>query len=152
MAIGQVAKVQLHACLQAPLQRQFIDTERRLAAVGGGRVVPGRIHVGATMGGDRQTLRRPRLVPRHLVEGQAREHRGHFRPTLLVIHVVDLGQQRRRVGVGVVVQRYREVDEAAFTGKGHGSRSQRVCSDARTRRGRWLRLRALRTRAWAEPS
>ena len=76
--------------------------------------MPGRIHVRAAVSGDLQPLGRPGFVARHLFELQAGEHRGHLRPALLVIHVIDLGQQWRRIGVGVVVERDRKVDETTL--------------------------------------
>ncbi|MNG31652.1 hypothetical protein D3C84_1174980 [compost metagenome] len=76
--------------------------------------MPGRIHVRAAVGGDVQSFGGPGLVARHLFELQAGEHRGHLRPALLVIHVIDLGQQWWRIGVGVVVERDREVDKTTL--------------------------------------
>ncbi|MNH34543.1 hypothetical protein D3C79_951450 [compost metagenome] len=89
VAIGQVAKVQFHAGLQAPVQWQLIYAVGGLASVGGRGVVPGRIHVCAAVGGDLQTLRRSGLAVRQLVPAKAREHRLHFRPVLLMVLVVD---------------------------------------------------------------
>ncbi|MNM86395.1 hypothetical protein D3C81_985460 [compost metagenome] len=114
MTVRHVPKVQLHPRLQAPIQRQLIDAKGRLTAIGGRGVMPGCIHVRAAVGGDVQSFGGPGFVARHLFELQAGEHRCHFRPALLVIHVIDLRQQRWRIGVGVVVEGDREVDEATF--------------------------------------
>ncbi|MNH18480.1 hypothetical protein D3C79_781830 [compost metagenome] len=147
VAVRQVAKIQLHTRLQAPLQRQLIDAERPLAAIGGGRIMPGRIHVRTAVGGDLQPFSCPRLIARQVFLAQAREHRGHFRPALLVVHVVDLWQQRRWVSVRVVVQGYRKVQQATLVHV-HAHIPLRVA--AMLRRGG--RSRALRSRPSTEPS
>ncbi|MNI60493.1 hypothetical protein D3C73_1157150 [compost metagenome] len=114
MTIGHVSKIQFHPRLQAPIKRQLIDAKGRLTAIGGRGVMPGRVHVRAAVGGDVQSFGGPGFIARHLFELQAGEHRCHFRPALLVIHVIDLRQQRWRIGVGVVVEGDREVDETTF--------------------------------------
>ncbi|MNP35115.1 hypothetical protein D3C76_1284340 [compost metagenome] len=69
MPIRQVTKIQFHASLQAPVQGQFIDTESWLAAVGGRRIMPWRIHVSAAVRGKGQPLCRPGLFAGQLLQG-----------------------------------------------------------------------------------
>ncbi|MNF78349.1 hypothetical protein D3C84_605290 [compost metagenome] len=115
MAIRQMTKVQLHARLQAPVQRQFVDAESRLATVRGRGVVPRGVHMRTAVRRDLQALGRPGLVAGQLRLGQAGKHRGHLRPALLMVHVVDFRQQRRWIGVRVVVQGNGQVHQAAFS-------------------------------------
>ena len=58
-----------------------------------------------------QALRGPGLLSRHLRFFQPREHRRHFRPSLLMILILNVRQQRRRIGPGIVVQGDGEVDQ-----------------------------------------
>ncbi len=90
------------------------------AAVLGRVVVPGRVHVGAVVGGDADPLDRPALALGQFVDREAGERAGELRRPLVVPDVVDLHRLERRVGRDVVVERDREVDESA---QGFSSRS-----------------------------
>jgi len=50
IAIGEMAKVELDAGLQAPLERHLVDRDRPAAPVHGGREMPGRIELSGIMG------------------------------------------------------------------------------------------------------
>ena len=105
VAVREVAEVELHARLEAPLQRHLVDGDGALAAVHGGGEVPGRIEVRAVVGGDIDALHGPALAVRQLGRRQAGEERAHLRRALLVVDVGDLGLVAGRVRRDVALQR-----------------------------------------------
>jgi hypothetical protein len=139
-----MAEVQLHAGLEAPLQRHVVDGDRRLLAaqrVVHRRVeVVGRVQVGAVVGGQVDQLHRPAFAVRKVFLLQAREERFDLLEGVLVREVLDLGRERRRVGQDVVLQEDRQVDEFA----GHGKGSCRVSEGRAEWLSSWGRGRAFR--------
>ena len=82
IAVGKVAEVQLHAGLEAPVQRHGVDGHRLALAAGQRRVhgaveVVGRIQVGAVVGGQLHQLHRPAFAIGQVFLAQAADG-GHM--------------------------------------------------------------------------
>src|SRR3954451_17412338 len=85
-----LTEVELHAGLEAPVERHLVDRDRALAAVHRGSEVPGRVEVRAVVGGQAYPLESPALAVREVLLAQAGEERGQVRGRLLVVEVLDL--------------------------------------------------------------
>src|ERR1700688_197498 len=75
--------------------------------------MPGRIEVGAVMGGELHLLDRPALSVRQILGLQSLEELQHARQALLVIDVLDRGMPSRRIGRHVVLQRHGNIDQSS---------------------------------------
>src|SRR6202048_530435 len=75
--------------------------------------MPGRIEVGAVMGGELHLLDRPALSVRQVLGLQPVEELQHARQALLVIDVLDGGMPTRWIGRYVVLQRHGNVDQSS---------------------------------------
>jgi hypothetical protein len=121
MAIGKVAEVQLHARLEAPLQRDLVDRDGPLLlpelAVHGGVEVVRRIEVRSVVRRQLHRLHGPALAIGQVLALQAGEERLHLRERGVVREVLDLRRERRRIRNHVVLQVDRKVDEVARHGK-----------------------------------
>jgi hypothetical protein len=51
IAVGELAEVEFHAGLQAPVQRQLVDGDGALAVIHGGGEMIRRVEMGGAMGG-----------------------------------------------------------------------------------------------------
>src|SRR5882762_5664818 len=85
--------------------------------------MPGRIEMGAVMGGELYLLDRPALSVRQIFGLQSVEELQHARQALLMIDVLDGGMPARRIGRHVVLQRYGNVDQLSR----HGASLQFSC-------------------------
>src|SRR6476646_5494659 len=64
--------------------------------------VPGRIEMGAVVGGELHLLDRPALPVRQILRLQSFEELQHARQALLVVDILDRGMTSRRIGRHVV--------------------------------------------------
>ena len=136
--VGQVPEVELHPRPHAPLQRHLVDGDGALAPVHRRVVMPGRIHVGADMGGDLAIFRgRPGPV-RQVLRFEPR-HRRELGGAEGVVAVGDLRQQRRRVRGDAHLERHGQIDDTAGHGisfRREGGRAAGAGRGHRRRRGR----------------
>jgi hypothetical protein len=115
VAVGQVAEVELHGRLVAPLKRHLIDPPRGLAArlqsmVHGGEVVIRRIEMGAIVRADDATLDGRIFTPGQL--GHADPHVFcNRRGGLMVVEVLDLRQGVLRIALYSGLERRGDVDQ-----------------------------------------
>ena len=117
IAVGQMPEIQLHAGLEAPFQRHFIDPPGWLPArfqgvVHGGEEVVRRVQMGTVMGGYFHFLHRCVFAVRQLIDPDAHVFR-HGRGGLVVIQILDLWQHVRRIALDARHQRDGDVDQAA---------------------------------------
>jgi hypothetical protein len=118
VAVGQMAEVELDAGLEAPFQRHLVDRDRGTCAARQTRILrgmemPGRIQMGAVVGGQRHPFGGGGLAFGVVGRRGARQHGHELGQGVLVRLVGDLRRQRGRVGQHVVLQVDRQVDEAA---------------------------------------
>ena len=151
VAIGQVAKVQLHAGLKAPLQRHLVDGPGLLLLaqrlVHGAVEVVGRIEVGAVVGRELNLLDRPAFAVGQVFLLQAGKEGLDLADGVFVGEVLDLGREGGRVGDDVVFEVDREVDELAgheglqkkngFKGAASAAGASRPAPAAHCSQSRW---------------
>jgi hypothetical protein len=114
--IRKVPEVEFHAGLEAPFQRHVMNGDRRLllaARVHGAVEVIRRIQVGAVVRRELHALDCPGLAVRQILTAQPREEGRDLLEGLVMREVLDLRCECRRVGLHVVFQEDREVDELA---------------------------------------
>ncbi len=116
IAVGEMTEIELDAGVEAPFERDLVDRPGALALVHRWMVVPWRIEMRPVVGRKGDPLDRPPLPVRQVLLLEAREKWQDLRQALLMIDVLDLRPEARRVGRDVVLQRGGDVDEAA----GHG--------------------------------
>src|SRR5208337_4398710 len=112
IAVGKMAEIEFYPALEAPLERNLVDRPGALPLVHRWMVVPGRVEMGAVVGRQLHPFDRPTLPIRQVLLPEAREERQDLRQALLVIRVLDLRAEARRVSRDIVLQRRGYVDEA----------------------------------------
>ena len=116
VAVRESTKVEFYRGLQTPFERHLVDGDGPPAPVDRGGihrrgVMVGRVEVRPVVGGDPDTLDRPALPRRKIIDCRAGEKRHDLLRRLAVVVVIDLRQMPRRVRVDPGLQRNREVDE-----------------------------------------
>lgn len=133
VAIGQVAKVQLHTRLKAPFQRHFINRDggacSSILGILRGVEVPGGIQVGAVVRGQRHPFGCGGLAIGVVLGSGAGDHGHELGQRIGVLLVGDLGRQGRWVGEHIVLQVDGQVHKAAL-GFGHTRTGLAQCAPA----------------------
>src|SRR4051812_29130589 len=75
--------------------------------------MPGRVQMGAIVGGELHLLDRPALPIRQVLWLQSLEKLQHARQPLLVIDVLDGGMPARRIGRDIVLQGHGNIDQSS---------------------------------------
>jgi hypothetical protein len=116
-AIGEVTEVELHRRLKAPLERHVVDRDRRLLVaerfVHRRVKVVRRVEVGAVVGGQPHELHRPALAVGQVFALQAGKKTRDLLDRIAMGEVLDPRRERRWVAQHVVLEKDRQVDEAA---------------------------------------
>ena len=115
IAVVEMAEIELHARLEAPFQRHFVDPPGGLAAflqrmVHRREEMPGRVQVRAVMGGDADLLDGGVFAVRQRVHADA-EIFGHGGRGVVVVQIVDLRQHVRRIARNAGLQRDGNIDD-----------------------------------------
>ena len=113
IAVVEVTKIELHAGLIAPFQRNLVDGDGAFPFVHRRMVMPGRIHVGAVMGAQLHPLDRPAHTVGKLIGLQAGKQAADLLGRLLVLVISDFLQHEVGIRLDPVFQRHGNVDETA---------------------------------------
>ncbi len=89
IAVGVVAKIELHPRTDTPAQGDFINGQRSIAILHVGMVVPWRIHMCARVGAHIDELHRPALFFRQVVRTEPRKHRGKLKRACRMVMVIN---------------------------------------------------------------
>jgi hypothetical protein len=96
-----------------PIERDFVDRPGAFPFVHCRMVMPGRVEMGAIVGRELYAFDRPSLPLRQVFLLETPKERQDLRQTLLVIDILDLGAEPRRIGRDVVLQRRGNVKQSA---------------------------------------
>ena len=113
VTVGEMTEVQFHARLEAPVERHFVDGDRALAVIHGGREVPRRIEMCGAMRGQPHPLEAPAFAVGQIFLLEAGKEfqdvgRGRF-----MIEIFDRRPVAGRIGGDVVLKRNGNVDHYA---------------------------------------
>ena len=111
IAVFKGAEIKLYAAPPAPFQRHLVDGDRPRAAIHGRVVVIGCIKMGAIVGRQGNTFDGPAFAPRQIIDRYAGKEPQQLLRRFLMVHIVDLRAEPRRVCVVGVFQRASEVDQ-----------------------------------------
>ena len=113
---GLGAEVELHAGLEAPVERHLVDGDGALALVHRRMEMIGRVEMRAVVRREIDVLDRPALAVGQVFLLQAGEEAGDLAGRVVVLVILDLRAERHGIGNDVVLEIDRQVDETALHG------------------------------------